>query len=242
MSEHHGPYRVVAVDGPAGSGKSTVARATAANLGWRYVDTGASYRAATLAVLRRHIDLTDADAVVNAVQRAKIELSSDPHWPLTRLDGQDVSQELRGPAVTAAVSAVSAIPAVRELLVCLQRNALGDAGAVAEGRDVADVVAPAAAVKVYLDARPDVRAARRARDVDTGIAPGGPASGKVLADEAVRTAAVRADLERRDALDSSRAASPLRQAGDAVLLDTSDLTTEQVVAAVVAMVRMAGLA
>lgn len=245
----HGPQRVVALDGPSGSGKSTVARATAVALGWRYVDTGASYRAATLAVLRRGADLHDAAAVVAAVQQARIELSSDPHRPLTRLDGQDVSAELRGAQVTAAVSIVSAIPAVRELLVDLQRKTLGDAGAVVEGRDVGAVVAPAAAVKVYLDARPEVRAARRAADADAGIAapgdlaaPGWPVSLAVLAADAPRTAAVQADLERRDNLDSSRSASPLRQADDALLLDTSELTPEQVVEALVELVRNAGLA
>lgn len=239
----HGPHRVVALDGPAGSGKSTAARATAAALGWRYVDTGASYRAATLAVLRRGVDLRDADAVLAAVRQARIELSSDPHRPITHLDGEDVSAELRGAQVTAAVSIVSAVAAVRELLVDLQREALGDAGAVAEGRDVGAVVAPAAAVKVYLDARPEVRAARRASDADAGIAPGNaPASRQILADDALRRAAVQADLERRDALDSGRTTSPLRHAGDALLLDTSELTPEQVVEAIIGLVRNAGLA
>lgn len=238
----------MALDGPAGSGKSTVARAVASALGWRYVDTGASYRAATLALLRSGTDLADTVSVLQVVQRADIELSSDPRAPVTRLDGEDVSSELRGPSVTAAVSEVSAIPAVRELLVRLQRQALagsGSRGAVAEGRDVGAVVAPAAAVKIYLDARPEVRAARRAAQAEAG-APGGKAAGSSGTGapspaDPHRTAAVAADLARRDGLDANRAASPLRQADDAVLLDTSELSFDQVVAAVVQLVRDAGL-
>ena len=226
--------RVVALDGPAGSGKSTVARATAEALGWRYVDTGASYRAATLAVLRHGVDVMNSAGVVTVVRGARIELSTDPHSPITRLGGQDVSDELRGPEVTAAVSAVSAIPEVRELMVALQREALGDEGAVAEGRDVGSVVAPAAAVKIYLDARPEVRAARRASDSEAGLAATGGVPAALLA--------VQADLERRDALDSDRTASPLRLADDAAVLDTSDLTPQEVVAAIVQRVRRAGLA
>ena len=234
MPEDPEPLRVVALDGPAGSGKSTVARATAQALGWRYVDTGACYRAATLAVLRDGVDISQPAAVLQVVRGARIELSTDPRSPITKLGGQDVSDELRGPAVTAAVSAVSAIPEVRELMVALQRQALGVEGAVAEGRDVGSVVAPAAAVKIYLDARPEVRAARRAADSDAGLAVAGGLP------PALR--AVQADLERRDALDSGRAASPLRLADDAAVLDTSDLTSEEVVAAIVQRVRRAGLA
>lgn len=228
-----GPVRVVALDGPAGSGKSTVAREVARALGWRYVDTGASYRAVTLAVLRRGVDPHDEVGVLSCVGQVRIELSTDPLVPGVTLDGEDVSAEIRGPAVTAAVSAVSAVPGVRALLVELQRAAMGEQGAVAEGRDVGTAVAPAAAVKVYLDARPEVRAARRARESDTGVA---------MASAGDRAAIVQADLARRDALDSSRAASPLRVASEAVVLDTSDLTLDEVVAAVVRLAREAGLA
>ena len=149
-----------------------------------------------------------------------------------RLDGEDVSAAVRGPEVTAAVSAVSAVPAVRADLVDLQRRLMGAEGAVAEGRDVASVVAPAAAVKVYLDADPAVRAARRAADAATGVA---AARGDTL------VATVAADLARRDASDSGRAASPLAVAPDAVHLDATSLTAEQVVAEVVALARRAGL-
>ena len=240
-----GPQQVVALDGPAGSGKSTVARLLAQALGWRYVDTGSSYRAATLAVLLAGVELTDREAVAAVVGRAEIVLSTDPAAPATRLDGRDVSAAVRGADVTAAVSAVSAVPAVRAHLLQLQRAALGTQGAVAEGRDVADVVAPGAAVKVYLDARAEVRAARRTADTHAGVdLPQAQGAGPQGAGPqgAGAEAAVQADLERRDALDSSRTASPLRVAADAVRLDTSDLTTGEVLDRLLAMVREAGLA
>ena len=228
--------RVVALDGPSGSGKSTVARGVATALGWRYVDTGATYRAATLLVLRRGVDPTDPLAVAAqvraGVERGALTLSTDPADPWVRLDGEDVSAAVRGPEVTAAVSAVSAVPAVRADLVALQRTLMGTAGAVAEGRDVASVVAPSAAVKVYLDADPAVRASRRAADASSGVAAG---AGDTL------VATVAADLARRDAFDSGRATSPLAVAPDAVHLDATALTAEQVVAEVVALARQAGL-
>jgi len=225
---------VVALDGPSGSGKSTVARAVARALGWRYVDTGATYRAATLAVLRAGVEPGDGPQVVAVVRalvdRQGLALSTDPGQPGVCLDGEDVSVAVRGPEVTAAVSAVSAVPEVRTLLVGLQRNALGRAGAVAEGRDVASVVAPAAAVKVYLDADPRVRAARRAAEPE--------AAGQHGDD---RLAAVAADLARRDAHDSGRAASPLRAVDGAVHLDATALSVAEVVAAVLALAADAGV-
>lgn len=242
------PSKVIALDGPSGSGKSTVARGVARALGWRYLDTGATYRAATLAVLRAGVDPADLPvgepAVIAAVQQARIELATDPDAPGIVLDGSDVSAAIRGPEVTASVSAVSAVPAVRAMLVALQQEVLGAGRAVVEGRDICAVVAPAALVKVYLDADPLVRAARRAGDTDAGVllpgahassGPGGPAS------EGIAVATVAADLARRDALDSSRAESPLEAAPDAVHLDASHLTAEQVVAAVLALAERAGL-
>jgi cytidylate kinase len=221
----------VALDGPSGSGKSTVARAVAQALGWRYVDTGATYRAATLAVLRAGIEPGDRAAVTRHVREVVIALSTDPGVPGVLLDGEDVSAAVRTPEVTAAVSAVSAVPEVRTLLVGLQRELMGSDGAVAEGRDVASVVAPDAAVKVYLDADPAVRASRRAADADAGV----------RADAPDLVAAVAADLARRDALDSGRAASPLAAADGAVHLDATALTAEQVVAAVLRLAADAGL-
>jgi cytidylate kinase len=243
-----GTTRAVALDGPSGSGKSTVARGVARRLGWRYVDTGATYRAVTLAVLRAGVDPGDAEAVERVARRCTVELSTDPDAPATRLDGEDVSAEVRGPAVTAAVSAVSAVSAVREVLVDLQRSLAGDHGAVAEGRDIGAVVLPEAVVKVYLDASPEERARRRAGDQDSGVA-AGPASAAPTTgdrptapgdDSALRTA-VAADLARRDTLDSSRATSPLAVADGAVVLDSSGMDAEAVVAHVLALVERAGL-
>lgn len=223
-----GPSRAIALDGPSGSGKSTVARRVAAVLGWRYVDTGATYRAATLAALRAGVDLADAAAIADVARRARVEQRTDPSSPATYLDGDDVSAEIRGAEVTAAVSAVSAVPAVREALVSLQRDLAGEA-AVVEGRDVASVVLPRAAVKVYLDASASERARRRAADTDAGVV----AAGSVVD-------AVAADLARRDALDSSRTASPLAVAPDAVVLDSSALDVDQVVAEVLRLAGAAG--
>ncbi|MEX2290876.1 MAG: (d)CMP kinase [Mycobacteriales bacterium] len=226
-----GTTRVIALDGPSGSGKSTVARGLARSLNWRYVDTGATYRAATLAVLRAGADLADAAAVAVAVQRARIAVSTDPDAPSTTLDGEDVSALIRGPEVTAAVSAVSAVPAVRTHLVALQRELAGADGAILEGRDIGTAVFPSAPVKVFLDASPEVRASRRAGDADTGIAPGGT--------DVVQQ--VAADLARRDGLDSSRAASPLQAADDAVHLDSSALDADAVVERVLQLAGRAGL-
>jgi cytidylate kinase len=223
--------RVIAVDGPAGSGKSTVAKLAAQALGWRFVDTGATYRAAALKVLRCGVDPADSAAVATAVSTADIVLAVDPRRPGVSLDGEDVSTEIRGAAVTSAVSAVSAVPAVRAQLVDLQRRAMGTGGAVVEGRDIATVVAPRAAVKVYLDARPEVRAQRRAaeRPAASEPAPG---------DTGLLTEVQRA-LEHRDALDSQT--NPLQASDGAVHIDTSELTLPEVVAAVVSLAVQAGL-
>lgn len=224
--------KVIALDGPSGSGKSTVARALARHLGWRYVDTGATYRLATLAVLRSGTDLGDVEQVAAVVAAARISLSTDPGAPLAALEGEDVGAVIRGAEVTSAVSAVSAVPAVRAQLVGLQRELAGAAGAVLEGRDIATAVFPDAAVKVFLDASQQVRASRRAADGDAGVR---------LDAATDLVASVSADLARRDRLDSSRAASPLVAAADAVQLDSSALSAEQVVELVLAMAAAAGL-
>lgn len=213
--------RVVALDGPAGSGKTTVARLTAQALGWRFVDTGATYRAVTLAVLRAGADPEDAAACSAAAHGAVIDLSTDPSRPGVRLNGQDVTAAIRQADVTAAVSAVSSHHSVREVLVREQRRAMGTAGAVVEGRDIATVVAPRAAVKVYLDADPAVRAARRAGELG------------------VPSSEVSRALATRDERDNQT--NTLRASRGAVHLDTSQLDLDQVVAAVVALVVEAGL-
>jgi cytidylate kinase len=204
---------VVAMDGPSGTGKSTVARRLASRIGARYLDTGAMYRAATLAVLRAGVAATDAEAVLDVVRRCDIEIATDPLHPAIQLDGVAVDQEIRSAEVTAAVSAVSAVPAVREILVQSQRELIGDGGIVVEGRDIGSVVWPQAEAKIYLTASPETRARRRAGEL-------GPD---------VDVNAVAADIERRDRLDSSRATGPLAKAGGAVEVDTTDLAIDQVV-------------
>lgn len=202
---------VVALDGPSGTGKSTVARRLASRLGARYLDTGAMYRAATVAALRKGVDLADGVAITAVVESARIEISTDPHNAAITLDGEAVDAEIRSAETTAAVSAVSAVPAVRALLVDAQRALIGDGGIVVEGRDIGSVVWPTARPKVYLTASPEARARRRAGEVGGDVA------------------AVAADIARRDGLDSSRAASPLTQVADAVELDTTDLGIDEVV-------------
>jgi cytidylate kinase len=202
---------VVALDGPSGTGKSTVARRLATRLGARYLDTGAMYRAATVAALRKGVDLADAAAVITVVEAARIEISTDPERAAISLDGDPVDAEIRSAETTAAVSAVSAVPAVRALLVDAQRALIADGGIVVEGRDIGSVVWPTARPKVYLTASPEARARRRAGETGGDVA------------------AVAADIARRDGLDSSRAASPLTQTPDAVELDTTDLGIDEVV-------------
>jgi CMP/dCMP kinase len=229
--------RVVALDGPAGSGKSSVSRAVAKELGWRFVDTGATYRAVTLAVLRRGIELHDEQGVLDVAKGLALELGPDPDLPLVLLDGEDVTQQIRSPEVTAAVSAVSSLPAVRELLVRWQRALVGREAAVVEGRDIATVVAPRAAVKVYLDARPEVRAQRRAAEL-----PPGAGAGPVTAVGAPSTLHddVQAALAARDARDNQT--NRLVPADGAVHLETSDLTFAEVVAEVISLVHERDLA
>lgn len=207
---------VVAIDGPAGTGKSTVAGLLAERIGAHRLDTGAMYRAATLAVLRAGVEPGDEAAVTDLVGPLSIRVSEgDDGQTVVLLDGADVSQEIRTDEVTAAVSAVSAHPAVREKLVAAQRAHAVDAFLVVEGRDVGTVVFPTAALKVFLTATPEARAERRHKQ---NLEAGRPSD----------LAEVLASVNRRDHLDSTRAVSPLRPADDAVLLDTSDLTLNEV--------------
>lgn len=229
--------RAIALDGPSGSGKSTVARRVAGALSWRYVDTGATYRAVTLAVLMAGVPPSEADGVLRVARSVRVELSPDPNHPITWLNGTDVSAVLRGADVTAAVSAVSAVPQLRAMLVDLQRRVAGSAGAVVEGRDVGTTVLPAAAVKVYLEASPQDRARRRAADVDPGVS--AVACG-AAGDSPRLESAVAADLARRDSLDAGRAVSPLLAAPDAVRIDSSGLDADDVVARVLDLARAAG--
>jgi CMP/dCMP kinase len=217
------PTLVIAIDGPSGSGKSTVARRVARALQLRYLDTGAIYRALTWAVLENGVDTENVEGVLAVAATAQIRVSTDPLAQAVSVDGRDVGAEIRGPAVTRAVSAVSAIPQVRERLVALQRAIIGVGGIVVEGRDIGTVVSPDSPVKVFLTASAETRAARRSTDAD--IAAG---------DRDVSS--VKADLARRDTLDSTRAASPLAIAPDAVPLDSTSMDEDAVVAQVLDLV------
>jgi cytidylate kinase len=213
---------VVAIDGPAGSGKSTVARAVAERTGLRYLDTGSTYRALTLALLRLGTPVDDPEAVAAAASGVELALELDPlPGAVSRvlLDGVPVELELRSTEVNAAVSAVSAVPAVRERLVALQRSVMESGGVVAEGRDVGTVVWPAADVKVFLTASAVERARRRGGTGGPGESPD--------------------QVARRDHLDSSRAASPTKASADAVVLDSTERPADDVVAEIVRLVEAA---
>jgi CMP/dCMP kinase len=217
---------VVAIDGPGGSGKSTIARGVALALGWHVLDTGAMYRAVTLAVLEQHLPVDDEQACARIAEKHTITVDDGT----TMIDGRDVSDEIRGPSVTAAVSAVSAHPSVRAVLVRRQRAWLAEHGAgVVEGRDIGTVVFPAAPVKVFLTASDEERARRRQRD-------------EAASERSVHVEAVRTDLARRDALDRDRPVSPLRPADDAIVVDTTGRTVDDVVAGLVERARAAGIA
>jgi cytidylate kinase len=216
---------VVAVDGPAGTGKSSVSRGLAHALRARYLDTGAMYRIVTLAVLRAGIDLTDQDGVEAVASSTKLSVGFDPDEDRSYLDGEDVSSEIRGDQVTQAVSAVSSVPAVRTRLVDLQRTLAGGPGSVVvEGRDIGTVVLPDADVKIYLTASAETRARRRN---DQNVAAG-------FIDD---YETVLADVRRRDHLDSTRAVSPLRAASDAVVVDTSEMTESEVIAHLLQLIK-----
>jgi len=229
---------VVAVDGPSGSGKSSVSRGVARALGLRYLDTGAMYRAITWAVLRDGVDVHDPDAVAATAGAALLGWSTDPDESGITVDGLDVSRAIREEAVTSSVSAVAAEPRARAVLVGLQRGAVRDAlaagqGIVVEGRDIGSVVLPDADLKVWLVADPAVRAARRAlEDAAAGRVAVAAGGGPVPVVDVVA-----ADLARRDALDAGRAASPTTQADDAVVVDATDLGLSEVIEVVVGLVR-----
>lgn len=217
---------VVAIDGPGGSGKSTIARGVARALGWPVLDTGAMYRAVTLAAIEAQIALDDAEACARIAEARTIAVDDGS----TLIDGRDVSAEIRGPDVTAAVSIVSAHAPVRAVLVARQREWLVEHGAgVVEGRDIGTVVFPDAPVKVFLTASDEERARRRQRD-------------EAASDRSVGVEKVQTELARRDALDSNRTVSPLRPAADAIIVDTTDRGIDDVVAELVERARTVGVA
>lgn len=211
---------IVAIDGPGGVGKSTVSRGVAEDLSLPYLDTGSTYRAATLAVLRAGIDVSDERAILELLEDHEI----DYHDAGVILDGIVVAADVRSEDVTANVSAVSAHPEVRRRIVQLQRDWVEKRGgsAVVEGRDIGTVVFPQAPVKVFLTARAEIRAARRSGDAEAAT---------------LTVSDIRAALEARDTADAERDASPMRPAADAHVIDTSDLDVDQVIAAVLSLTR-----
>ncbi|HZH91793.1 MAG TPA: (d)CMP kinase [Pyrinomonadaceae bacterium] len=216
---------IIAIDGPSGAGKSTLGRRLARELGLLYVDTGAMYRAAALAVVEAGANATDAEEVARVAARARIELAGDPDSLRVLLEGRDVSAEIRTEQITRLSSVISAIPAVRRDLVRRQRE-MGErgGGVVLDGRDIGTVVFPAADVKFFLTAIPEERAKRRF-DEDHAKEP------DLTFQETL------ADLNTRDERDSTRADSPLRIAEDAVVIDTTELSVEQVFARMLEVVR-----
>lgn len=207
--------RVIAIDGPAGAGKSTVGRAVARRLGLEYLDTGAMYRAVTYGVLRSGVPVHDDEAVADLARRLTIEIADG----VVSVDGVDATAEIRGRDVTDAVSSVAANSAVRAELVGRQRRwALERGGGVLEGRDIGTVVFPDATVKLYVTASPRIRATRRVAEIGGDV------------DD------VEASIIERDRKDSSRADSPLTESADAIVVDTSELAIDQVVELVVAHV------
>ena len=208
---------VIAIDGPSGSGKSSASRGVARALGLRYLDTGAMYRALTWWFIAEKADISDAGLIAERVAEPSIEVSTDPDDPWTRVNGRDVSRDIRTQEVSARVSAVARVPAVRAHLIAQQRAiiAAADPGVVAEGRDIGTVVAPAAQLKVFLTADPGARARRRAAE---------------LSADAGETEAAQARRDRLDAAQSEKAA-------DAVLLDATDLTLERVIEEITRLAR-----
>lgn len=218
---------VVAVDGVAGSGKSSAAKGVARRLGLRYLDTGAMYRAMTWWILQRGVALDDPEAIAATVAGAgeagpALEIGTDPDVATVLMDGTDVSAPIRTREVSAAVSAVSAVPLVRERMVRRQRALIGTGGIVVEGRDIGSTVAPDAQLKLYLTAAPEERARRRSAELAGGTT-------EVSGGEVQRT---QADLARRDRLDAGRTASPMTRADGAVELDTTALDLDQVIDAI----------
>lgn len=215
-----GTSKVVAIDGPSGSGKSSTSRGVATRLGLTYLDTGAMYRAMTWALLQAGVDLDDPGSIADAAEKVTLRSGTDPSAPTIHVGDDDVSIPIRSDEVTGAVSPVAAVPRVRELMVALQREIIDAAeGIVVEGRDIGTVVAPDAATKIYLVADPSARASRRA--AETG---------------ATDTGATEVSLARRDQIDSTRTVSPLMQADSAVVVDSTYRGLEEVIDLIVGIV------
>jgi cytidylate kinase len=217
---------VVAIDGPAGAGKSTVARGVAERLGFAYLDTGAMYRAATWWALHEGVDLDDPNAVTTVTETMDLDLHDDNGQLEVFVNGHDITTAIRSKEVTLTVHRVSRVPEVRERIVALQRAIGSRKSVVAEGRDIGTVVFPNTACKVYIEAEPGERARRRANDLE--------ATG-----ESVDLEQLEQEIRARDQHDATRTTSPLRPAEDATILDTTDMTAEEAVDAIVTLANRA---
>lgn len=205
---------VIAIDGPAASGKSTTARLVARRLNYLHIDTGAMYRAITLKVIEQGVDPADTEAVKRIAEQTQVKLVRDASGDRVLLDGRDVTLQIRSPQVTALVSKISSIPAVRDVMVREQRRMAEQGGVVLEGRDIGTVVLPNADLKIFMTANVKQRAERRRLELkNAGVD--------------VNLESLEREIEQRDLLDSTRETSPLKKAPDAIELDTSDLTIEQ---------------
>jgi cytidylate kinase len=214
---------VIAMDGPSGSGKSSVSKGVARALGLRYLDTGAMYRAVAWWMLEHGVAVDDPAAVAEHAGRPVLQVGTDPDAPTIAVDQVDVSAAIRTRRVSNAVSAVASVPSVRSRLVALQRQIIGAGGIVVEGRDIGTVVAPGAAAKIFLTASAEARARRRALEL--------------TADPGATVSATQQEMARRDKIDSTRKADPLAKAADAVELDTTPLDLPEVIAEVLRLVK-----
>jgi len=215
---------IVAIDGPAGSGKSTVSKRVAKKLDLFYLDTGAMYRALTLKVMRNNVDSEDASSIIKIACKAEINLTLQPGEDIkVFLDGEDISGAIRTPEVTEEVQYIARIPEVRERMVQMQRRIAGRSGAVVEGRDIGTVVLPDARFKFYLDATEDERAGRRFKELkEMGID--------------VKLNEIKSDVQKRDASDMSRKVAPLKKAEGAIYIDTTGMSIEEVVEKIISYI------
>ena len=202
---------IIAIDGPAGAGKSTIAKKVADSLGYIYIDTGAMYRAFTYELLTSSISLSDIEKITKVLEKTNIEFKNNEIF----LNNLNVTNEIRSKNVTANVSAVSAIPQVREKLVDLQRKIASESNSILDGRDIGTVVFPNAELKIFLTASVKIRALRRYNEL-------------IAKDKNIDINEIEAEIEKRDKLDSSRETSPLIKAADAIEIDTSDLSIDEV--------------
>ena len=216
---------IIAIDGPAGAGKSTIAKIIAQKLGFLYIDTGAMYRALTLKVIEEEADIKDPERIVEIASKSSIDLINNPDGSLkVMLDGRDISMQIREPRITRFVSDIAKIKGVREIMLRLQRNFGKKGHCVLDGRDIGTVVFPDADKKFYLDARFKERVKRRHQELN-GLG------------QEVSAKDVEGDLKNRDTIDSTREIAPLKKAEDAVYIDTTDLTIEDVSGKVLGLIR-----